>query len=152
MHSLHHLFYTLSQFTCVIVMIVYWGVTHEKHLKDIQKENKGDEIQIAISTQHAYIVHIVPQVCSLILLLTSNTILMVRHVRGLAIFGIAYSLVNFVLTKKKGKPLYWFLDWKDYKSLLLIFGLHVVFLSMFYGMAKLDEWITGRSLAPKKIE
>ena len=88
----------------------------------------------------------------MILLLTSNTILMVRHVRGLAIFGIAYSLVNFVLTKKKGKPLYWFLDWKDYKSLLLIFGLHVVFLSMFYGMAKLDEWITGRSLAPKKIE
>jgi hypothetical protein len=151
MHSLHHLFYTFSLFTSVIVMIVYWGMTHEAHLRDIKKEYKGNEDQIAISTMHAYIVHIVPQICSLILFLTSNTILMVKHMKGLAIFGITYSITNFIITKKRGKPLYWFLDWKDHKTLILLFVLHVVFLSMFFGMAKFDEWYTGRSLAPKKV-
>ena len=154
MHCLHHLCYTLSLFTCFIVTIVYWGVTHKTHMRDIEKKYAGDDVQIAISHQHAYIVHIVPELSCVVLFLTSNTILMSKHVKGLIIFGICFSTMNFIATKyvRNGKPLYWFLDWKDHKTVITLVVLHAIFLSAFYGMAKIDEWWTGRSLNSKKSE
>ena len=152
MHCLHHLFYTLSLFTSVIVTLVYWGLTHKKHLKDIEKKYEGNQLQIEISITHAYIIHIVPQFCAFILFLTSNTILISKHMKGMVGFGITYSIVNFIQTKRRGKPLYWWLDWKDYNSILVLLALHAVFLVVFYGMAKLDEWYTGRRIETKSTK
>ena len=43
MHALHHLFYTLSLFMNPIVFIMYWGVIHDEHIKEIRIRNEGNK-------------------------------------------------------------------------------------------------------------
>ena len=60
MHVFHHLFYTLSIISNLVVATVYWGVEH-KHTEGRMKEMYGhDPKQLAITLNHMYIVHTVP--------------------------------------------------------------------------------------------
>ena len=50
---------------------------------------------------------------------------------------------------RRGKPLYWFIDWKDHWSVIYCSIIGVVFATFFYFSAILDEKITGRSSLKK---
>ena len=43
MHHLHHIFYTIMIFLTPAVVIIYWSVIHEVHLKKIEKDWGYDE-------------------------------------------------------------------------------------------------------------
>ena len=38
MHAVQHIFYTLTLFTNPVVIMMYWGLVHTEHLKDIKDE------------------------------------------------------------------------------------------------------------------
>ena len=145
MHVCHHIFYTLALFTNPIVVIIYWGLEHP-HTEGRMNEMYGDDPeQLAITLKHMYIVHIVPQVCCLILMVTSNTVMIRRHAKFLVYFALTYAFVNFAATKISGKPLYGLLTWEDYKTPLIVFALISFFVSLFYLTILIDEKITRRS-------
>ena len=52
----------------------------------------------------------------------------------------------------KGRPLYWFLTWEDWKSPAMCFAIDIIFVGLFYGIALLDEKITGRTAEKKKVK
>ena len=54
------------------------------------------------------------------------------HWKSICVLAVAYSLVNWYATWKQGEPLYWFLDWKDYKSPLISACLCAFFSALFY--------------------
>mmetsp|Transcript_6537 Transcript_6537/g.11061 ORF Transcript_6537/g.11061 Transcript_6537/m.11061 type:complete len:248 (-) Transcript_6537:43-786(-) len=143
LHALHHVFYTLMLFTQPVVMTVYWGLVHEKHLKDITTEYRSDPLRLDQKVQHAYLVHTLPAFCSLGLMLLNKSVLLKKHSWFLVAFGILYTTSNFVVTKQRGKPLYWFLDWQDYKSVLIAVAINFTFFSLFFLTAALDQAIQG---------
>ena len=76
----------------------------------------------------------------------NDTILLKRHSLFLAVFGFVYLLINYLtVTSKGGKPLYWFLDWKDHWSIIYGAALCGTFTLFFCVLAALDQSITGRS-------
>ena len=98
---------------------------------------------MALKTVHTYVVHSVPPICTLIYMLISNTILMRRHVLILAIMVPLYSYSNYLAVAARGSPLYWFLTWEDYTSILICALIGTIFMSLFYLTAVIDEWITN---------
>ena len=60
--------------------------------------------------------------------------------------------MNYRAVIARGKPLYWFLTWEDYTSLIIVAVTIAVFVGLFLGTAIIDEAITGRSASNKKYK
>ena len=56
-----------------------------------------------------------------------------------------YCLINFVATKVREKPLYWFLDWEDYKSPLICIVITASFIMIFQAIARLSHSIKPKT-------
>ena len=77
-----------------------------------------------------YFVHIFPTVSLMLILKTIHFNLYEFHWIFLVLFGIMYAPVNYLETKKRGKPVYFFLTWEGYDTfinLFIIYGGFVVF-------------------------
>ena len=152
MHAAHHICYTIMIFLTPAVVLIYWNFIHEVHLKNIERDWGHLPELLPHCIMHTYIVHIAPGVCAFILMIISDTVLIRRHSRGLHYFSGFYCFSNFVSAKMKGRPLYWFLTWEDWKSPAICVVLDLVFVVLFYGIALLDEKITGRTAEKKKVK
>jgi hypothetical protein len=76
----------------------------------------------------------------------SDTVLIRRHWQGLVLFGLIYAYSNYkTVLAQNGRPLYWFLTWKDYKSFVVVAAVITVFCTLFYGTARFDEYLTQKS-------
>ena len=80
---------------------------------------------------HCYIVHIVPPICAVVLMIISNTVMIRRHCVGVIYLGLIYGYLNYRGTVIKGEPLYWFLTWEDYTSMLVLAAFIAVFVVIF---------------------
>ena len=49
----------------------------------------------------------------------SDIVLYKNHRIGIDILGVVYCIVNYQQTLETGEPLYWFLTWKDYTSVMI---------------------------------
>lgn len=67
-------------------------------------------------------------------------------------FGIIYGIINYLAVKSSGKPLYWFLTWQDYWSVIYLSIIIGVFTSLFLLTAVIDETITGRSASKRRAK
>lgn len=158
LHSLHHLFYTLSLFLSPVVVLVYWIIVFPKHKgemwieteeimvdgKALTHEQRLDVYQMKLN--HTYIVHTLPAACTVILMIVNDCVLIKRHSIFLIFFCLFYAASNFysVVYLRDGKPLYWFLTWQDHWSLVITALVAITFSSLFYLTAALDEYVTGR--------
>ena len=63
----------------------------------------------------SYLNHTVPASCALVLMLSTNCVLMRRHAKGLFAFAGFYCLTNWYGVVYGGSPVtYFFLPWNDY--------------------------------------
>ena len=69
--------------------------------------------------------------------LLTDVKLRAKHCIVLPIPGILYAIVNYFETKSRGTPLYWFLTWKDYTSVVISFGLITGCMLVFVGLSAL---------------
>ena len=137
LHALHHLMYTLMLFMTPIVVIMYWGVVHEKYMEEIKAENSDPSV-ISEQINHSYVSHSVPGICAFLLLLISDTVLIQRHCWFLVLFCSIYSFQNYLTVKQKGKPLYWFMTWQDWRSPALCTAITAFFVALFWASAVVD--------------
>ena len=70
-------------------------------------------------------------------LMMSEMELIVRHFKHIVGIGVCYGLTNFIATKVMGKPIYFFLDWESFESLLILKGIIVVNSLLYLGVALL---------------
>jgi hypothetical protein len=134
-------------FTQPVVILIYWGVVHESNVKEMRLDANGNQRYFEDMLIHSILVHILPGFCCIALLLINQTVLIKRHSSYLIAFGIFYAFSNYYTVKQRGQPLYWFLTWEDYTSIIIITATITVFTSLFYLTACIDEYITGRSSA-----
>lgn len=95
LHSLHHLFYTLMMFLNPIIVSVYWAVIHKEHVQELTLETKGHREDFQEKIIHTYLVHTVPFLCSVLIMIISDTVLIRRHSIYLIWVGVFYSYSNY---------------------------------------------------------
>ena len=58
-----------------------------------------------------------------------------KHSFVLPIPTALYGYVNYLATLQRKKPLYWFLTWEDFNSVIILAGLTVAFMLIFAGLS-----------------
>lgn len=134
-----------------IVIIVYWGLIFKKHKGELWEASKlltnteeKANIMYDMKIMHAYLTHILPAFCAFLLMLVNDTVLIRRHSNFLIGFGIFYGVNNYLVTKRRGYPLYWFMTWEDHWSVIYFLIIGFSFTAFFFLTVLLDESITGR--------
>ena len=109
--------------TQIIIVSIYWPKLHHLALKKIEEEQN-----IAFRTYlyyHMLFIHSLPFVGILINVILSRVVFIPGHCIYLAFTGMCYNVVNYLGVKYRGHPLYPFLPWTDYKSVLIGIGIVV---------------------------
>ena len=95
LHSLHHLFYTLMMFLNPVIVSMYWAVVHKEHVQELKIETNGDTNEFLDRILHTYLVHSIPFLCSIVIMIISDTVLIRRHSIYLILVGVFYSYSNY---------------------------------------------------------
>ena len=115
----------------LVTVIIYWSVLHKSQLK----KYKGDTIR----TMHQYWIHIFPALGIVVNFYFTDVRMCKEHYQAILVMCVAYSFTNFFAVRVLGgEPLYWFLDWKDIKSPLIIFMITATFTMAYVKMAELS--------------
>ena len=101
---------------------------------------------------HTIMVHTIPAYCAIVLMAINDAVLIKEQSFKLLVMGLAYGAVNYysVVYQRDGKPIYWFLTWKDKWSFVYFAVIAFGFTGFFYLLALMDELITGRTTTIKK--
>lgn len=67
----------------------------------------------------------------------TNVVIRSSHLTGIVVMAVIYGFVNYKETKARGKPLYSFLTWNDYTSVIIYAGLITGFSLVFLLLSKL---------------
>mmetsp|Transcript_14175 Transcript_14175/g.13747 ORF Transcript_14175/g.13747 Transcript_14175/m.13747 type:complete len:149 (-) Transcript_14175:28-474(-) len=119
----HHILFQLSFIMNLVITPVYFIIIHPLVL---QKYADDPWRLMWLRT-----IHVLPLTSSLINLYLTNIVFIRRHQWYLIYFGVIYFSINFLATKYRGKPLYPFLTWDSYTSLLMVLLLYVVGISIY---------------------
>ena len=82
--------------------------------------------------------HTVPAICALVIMVTSNCVLIKRHSVTVVYIGGVYTSMNCVVTKIRGQPIYHFLRWDDWNSYVISVVGSLVAAAGYYCIAKFD--------------
>lgn len=101
-----------------------------------------------------YIIHFIPLVTSILNFLLTDILFLKSHAYYLVYVAVGYSMINFAATKAKGEPIYFFLTWEDYDSVLIVFGIMCFAYLLFYSLAWGSESLKNRTTMPdnKKLK
>ncbi len=69
-----------------------------------------------------------------------------KHVIAVLPLEALFLSINYNATIASGEPLYWFLDWQDYKTAFVIAILNCVFIGGFVVLAKVTVWLKPRKV------
>ena len=125
-----HILIEITTMANVVVVLIYWLVIHQKAMEAFA----GDQVKIV----HMHLCHTFPAISNLIILYTTDVQLVPSHWKTLVLISFIYCAINYYVTLARGKPLYHFLDWKDYKSPLICVGMSVFFSGLYILLAKLS--------------
>jgi hypothetical protein len=104
----------------IMVVVVYWPWVHPSVLEEILPLNDSIIYWTMIW------IHIWPFIAMVVNVGMSKTVFIYRHYQYVVVLGIIYAVTNFIGTKIKGKPLYPFLLWEDWTSIVVMSGLILV--------------------------
>ena len=110
---MHHICYSLTVIMNIIVVSVFWLMLAKDHFeKELPEAANGDEKLLALYVLNAYCNHIIPGVCTVILVATTDCVLMMGKIRFILFVAAAYISFNFYAVKVKGEaPTYFFLTY-----------------------------------------
>ena len=121
-----HIILELALAFNIVVVIVYWCMLHPK----VKLEYEGYRLL------HMYLVHIFPAVSLLLTLKTIHFNLYEKHWIFLVMLGNIYAPFNYLETKARGKPVYWFLTWESYDSFIILFVIYGGFVVFWITLAR----------------
>merc|ERR1712050_532708 len=101
----HHILFQAMFMMNIITTSVFWATLFDQAIEECE----GDELKIF----NVYLAHILPGVSGLIAFLITDVTIRTSHVKMIIAVGLLYGYINYVETKKRGTPLYWFLTWED---------------------------------------
>ena len=116
-----------------MVTVVYWSL-----LKDEVLAKHAGNLPFYINS---ILVHSVPLVATFANFCVTDIVFKPSHCMVYVPIGIIYSYLNYHSTVTTGIPVYWFLDWKDYRSSLIVMILLTANILFFLIMSKLTEVI-----------
>ncbi|CDW89078.1 UNKNOWN [Stylonychia lemnae] len=106
----------ISQFA---IVTIYWPVLHSYSLEIVEKI-RVEHPDMAWKVHHLIIyLHSIPALSIFLNVFISKLVFFYEHARGLVIYSTVYYIVNFLGTKYRGKPIYPFLTWEDWWSLVI---------------------------------
>ena len=124
--TLIHMVTELATSFNVVVVMIYWSVLHNLAIETMSKEENPD-----VKCLHMYLVHTFPIIANLLVLSTMDVKFATYHWKAFIPIALVYGTINCFTTLKSGKPLYYFLDWKDYKTPLILIAITAVFALLF---------------------
>ena len=86
-----------------------------------------------------FLVHLNPIVSTFIAYKSVKIELCTHHYLTFLPISVVYAYVNYLETKARGKPLYWFINWEDYTSVLVIVAIYVAFSLLWVVLAKCSQ-------------
>ena len=132
----------LFQISCpmnLLCVTVYWSLLHKESITDT------DVIGNPIREFLMYANHILPFIFNWINFSITDVVMARSHWKGLSFLPPFYFYINYIETKKAGKPLYSFLTWEDMpESLLVCVGLAVFALGSFVLLAQFTTALKPR--------
>lgn len=120
----HHICFEIMFMMNFIVVVVFWSLLYNEAISDCA----GDQKKIL----NVYYAHVGPGVSALINYAITDVRLTRSHVKMVFTIAALYGYVNYLETKKRGAPLYWFLTWEDSTSVLIYLSLMVVFTGLWF--------------------
>ena len=122
-----HLLTEVSCVTNLLTVIVYFSVIHP----DAMERFKDNQMRIL----HMYLVHTFPAFGLGVIFATTDIQMTPSHCKSFVPLGLIYAITNYIGTLQRGKPLYFFLTWEDYKSPLICVALTFIFTSLYWLVA-----------------
>mmetsp|Transcript_844 Transcript_844/g.885 ORF Transcript_844/g.885 Transcript_844/m.885 type:complete len:150 (-) Transcript_844:33-482(-) len=133
----HHALFELSLIMNIIVTVVYFSLLHD----EVHAIFEGQPfVQV-----HMKIIHLAPLLTSFVNFYLTDIVFIRRHYKALVAFGTMYLTINFIGTKMIGKPLYSFLTWKDYTSILISAAILLLGVIFFNVLVQITQLIKQRT-------
>lgn len=70
----------------------------------------------------------------------TNTLLRKELMKPLWCLYMLYNLINFLVTKYTGEPIYPFMHWESIETPLILLAMMLAFTVIFICMCKIDAW------------
>ena len=112
--------------TQIVITSIYWPILHHIAMERIKTEPDGSFLYY-----HMIFIHSVPFIAVLVNVTLSKVRFIPGHSLYIVLYGIFYSCVNYAGTLYRGHPLYPFLNWQDYRSLIVCGILNLVIFLLF---------------------
>ena len=125
-----------------IVVVVFWSLLYEEAIKDCQDDQK--------KILNVYYAHLGPGFSALVNFAITDVRLTPSHVKMVFTIAALYGYVNYIETKKRGAPLYWFLTWEDSTSLLIYMSLMAVFTGLWFVLCRISYALKPVQVKVKK--
>src|SRR5437764_65491 len=97
-----------------------------------------------------YYIHILPFVATLINFMITDIIFVERHSSIFIWINVVYMGINFIVTKTRGEPIYYFLTWDSVTSYTIGIIITLAPMVVFTLYAKSSYLIKGRTLTTIK--
>lgn len=107
---------------------------------------EGDQWKIV----NVYWAHIVPCFSVAANFAMTDVVIRSSHYKGLVVIAVIYGYVNYLETKKRPKPLYWFLTWEDSRTVFIYGGLIAAFSLVFIALSSITTAIKrAKTITPE---
>ena len=130
--------HTLMKCTCVclelalamqlVIVAVYWPVLHRGMLEELAPLNDWLIVQVMVH------IHWFPFFAVFLNMSLSKTVPIAAHYHYIIQFGCVYMVFNYIGTQFKGHPLYPFMPWTDYMTVVKGAGIYAVTIGCYLGM------------------
>jgi ABC-type dipeptide/oligopeptide/nickel transport system permease subunit len=120
------IFFQIALVVEAIVVVVYWAVLARSDLALDPKEY-GSGWYLTYVWAHKVAIHTAPALAVAFNTVLTRGIVIPAHSAYMLVLGCVYLPVNYVGTMYYGKPLYHFLTWTSYKTILI--GLFIFFIA-----------------------
>ena len=129
--AVHHTLFEVIVPINLMVTTVYWSLLSESVLA-MHANNPAFYL-------NSVLVHSVPLVATIANFCVTDIVFKPSHCLGYVPIGFLYCSLNYYATVTSGKPVYWFLDWQDYKSVLICASLLTSVIAFFLFMSRFTQ-------------
>ena len=131
-------FQEISFISQLTIVCIYWSILHQVVI-DIQKPEiakaKGEDFAEAFHSLMISI-HLIPAVTVFINISISRIVFIASHYKYMIHYSVLYAITNYIGVIIKGSPLYHFLPWTDFRSLIVILVIMSGNLTAYYFVCK----------------
>jgi hypothetical protein len=136
----------MAQAAQILITLVYWAALHKNIDGILANEH---ESRRALTYFMLVWIHIYPLIAISVNVALSRFVFSYAHAKYVFWYGPPYMVVNYLGTVSRGGPLYPFMPWTDYKTVIIGLFLLIVECGFFYGTTFLVKTIKGKGAETK---